>query len=309
MGQVRGIVVRGVLGGDEPDVGGHRGQGGERGLRVRPAGDVEGVRAAEVLAQPQPFAEEERGEQAALGGLGDAAERFEVGLGAGFGRLPDGSGVDALEEDAELELAGGRESGRGDFSVRPWVLWLMVGSFSFRAGGAGCGGVAAGGPCQPQLIAGTWRPGWRGPGPRGGAVRAAPAGTVPRGPCPARPGAGGRRRPRPARSVSSSVSSGRRADEPRPRALPRGVAVQSGQPLGGGLAAGVQDDVELGDQRRPVAAGGESLRASPRARRPGAPGVGAETRSASAAPAATASGAEEPGRGQHGQLALQAAAE
>ena len=87
------------------------GEGGEHGLRVRPAGDVQGVRAAEVLAQPQPLAEEERGEQAALGGLGDAAERFEVRLRSGFGRLPDGSGVDALEEDAELQLAGRLKAG------------------------------------------------------------------------------------------------------------------------------------------------------------------------------------------------------
>ena len=106
MRQVCGVVVRGVLGCDQADVGGHGGEGGQRGLRVGTAGDVERVRAAEVLAQPQAFAEEERREQAALGGLGDAPERFEIGLGAGLGALPDGSGVDALEEDAQLELPG-----------------------------------------------------------------------------------------------------------------------------------------------------------------------------------------------------------
>ena len=108
--QVRGVVVRGVLGGHQADVGGHGGQGGQHGLRVRPAGDVQRVRAAEVLAQPQPFAEEERGEQAALGGLGDAAERLEVRLRSGLRRLPDGAGVHALEEDAELQLAGRHEA-------------------------------------------------------------------------------------------------------------------------------------------------------------------------------------------------------
>ncbi len=64
MRQVRGIVVRGVLGGDESDVRRHRCQGGEHGLGVRAPRNVQFVRAADVLAEPGPFAQEEGGEQA-----------------------------------------------------------------------------------------------------------------------------------------------------------------------------------------------------------------------------------------------------
>jgi hypothetical protein len=69
VGQVCGIVVGGVLGGHQSDVGGHCGKGCERRLRVGPSGDVELVDLAQVFAEPQPFAQEESREEAAFCGL------------------------------------------------------------------------------------------------------------------------------------------------------------------------------------------------------------------------------------------------
>ena len=106
-GQVGRLVVRGVRGGDEADVGGDGGERGELGDRVRAAGDVEVVDQAVDLAQPQPLAEEERVEQAALGGLGDLAVRLGRDLRAAVGLGPDRPVVDALEEDAEVQLGVG----------------------------------------------------------------------------------------------------------------------------------------------------------------------------------------------------------
>ena len=127
--EVGGIVVRRVLRGHEPDVGRHRRERRQHGLRVRPARDVQGVRTAEVLAQAQAFAQEEGREQPALGGLGDPPERLKVGLRTGFGRLPDGAGVDALEEDPELDLPA-----RLEFST---VVLCHVLSSVFRANDGG----------------------------------------------------------------------------------------------------------------------------------------------------------------------------
>jgi len=104
--QVVGVVVGGVLRCDETDALGDGGQRGELRLSVGAPGDVEIMDAAEVFAQSQALAEEEGREQAALGGLGDAAERLEVVLRAAAVARPDGSEIDALEEDSELDAAG-----------------------------------------------------------------------------------------------------------------------------------------------------------------------------------------------------------
>ena len=106
-GQVGRLVVRGVGGRHEPDVGGDGGERGELGDRLGAAGDVEVVDEAVDLAQPQPLAEEEGVEQAPLGGLGDLAVGLGRDLRAAVGLGPDRPVVDALEEHAEVQLGVG----------------------------------------------------------------------------------------------------------------------------------------------------------------------------------------------------------
>ncbi len=77
MGQVGGVVVRGVLSGHQPDVRGDCSECGQHGLGIRPAHNVQRMRPSEVFAQAQAFAQEEGGELTALGGLGDVPERLE----------------------------------------------------------------------------------------------------------------------------------------------------------------------------------------------------------------------------------------
>jgi hypothetical protein len=104
VGKVGGVVVGGVLGSHQADVGGDGSERGQRRLRVGAASDVEVVDLAQVFAEAEALAEEKRGEQATFGGLGHAAEGFEIRLRAAGFVFPDGGVVDALEEDSELDL-------------------------------------------------------------------------------------------------------------------------------------------------------------------------------------------------------------
>ena len=100
MGQVGWVVVGGVLGGNQANPVGHGGQRRQQGLCVGPAGNVKVVDLSEMFAQTQSFTQEEGGEDPAFRGLDEPAEGFEVRLRARLRGFPDGSGVDALKEDA-----------------------------------------------------------------------------------------------------------------------------------------------------------------------------------------------------------------
>ncbi len=122
--QVGGLVVGRVLGGDQADVAGDPRQRGQLGDGVGAARDVEFQDGAVLFAQAQSFAEEERVEQSALGGLRELAEGLEIDLRAAGRVGPDRGVVHALEEDAEMDLGvRAREVGHGKGLLVISVWW------------------------------------------------------------------------------------------------------------------------------------------------------------------------------------------
>ena len=103
-GQFVRLVEGRVQRADETDVLRDGGQRGEHRKGVGPAGDVVLEHAAGPLAQSQSFGEEEVVEAAALGGLGDLAERVEGDLTARVGVLPGRVLVDAADVRGEDDL-------------------------------------------------------------------------------------------------------------------------------------------------------------------------------------------------------------
>ena len=106
-GQVRRLVVRGVLRGDQTDAVGDACQRGKLCDGVGATGDVEIEDLAVLLPQSQTLAEEERVEQSALGRRDHATEGLEVDLRTARRIRPDRRVVDALEEDTEVHLGVG----------------------------------------------------------------------------------------------------------------------------------------------------------------------------------------------------------
>ena len=123
-GELPGHLVRLVEGGvdraRQPQPVGDGGERGEDGEGVRTADDVEVVDLAVLLAEPEPFGEEEEVELGALGGLGQSHERAELDVAAGGRVAPDGGVVDAREVGGEVDLLAGfthRISSASVFSV------------------------------------------------------------------------------------------------------------------------------------------------------------------------------------------------
>jgi len=81
--EVGRVVIRRVLGRDQPDPVRDRGQRGQLGDRVRPAGHVEIEDLPAVLAYAQALAEEERVEQAPFQQLRHLDERIDLMVGGG----------------------------------------------------------------------------------------------------------------------------------------------------------------------------------------------------------------------------------
>ena len=100
------LVERGVDRAGQPDVLGHRGQGGQDREGVGPADHVEVVDQPVLLAQPQSFGEEQEVELASLGGLGELAERVELDMAAGGGVAPHGRVVHAGKVRGQVNLLG-----------------------------------------------------------------------------------------------------------------------------------------------------------------------------------------------------------
>ena len=94
-GQLVRLVEGRVQRADQTDVLRDGGERGEHRERVGPARDVVLEHAAGALAQRESLGEEEVIEPAALGGLGDVAERVERDLAARVGVLPRRVLVDA----------------------------------------------------------------------------------------------------------------------------------------------------------------------------------------------------------------------
>jgi len=74
VGEVRGIVVRSVLRGNQTDVGGDGCERGEGGLRVGAAHDVQIVDLSKVFPEAEAFSEEEGGKESPFCCLGHPAE-------------------------------------------------------------------------------------------------------------------------------------------------------------------------------------------------------------------------------------------
>lgn len=108
-----GLVERRVDGRGEAEALGDGREGVQDGEGLRPPDDVEVVDAPLVLAQPQPFREEEEVEQAALGGSGKVLERREVDLGARERIGPDGGVVDPREVGGQMDLFAERPVAAG----------------------------------------------------------------------------------------------------------------------------------------------------------------------------------------------------
>ena len=103
-GHLVGLVERRVDGPGQAEVLGHRGKSGQDGKRVRAPDDVQVVDLAVLLAQPQPLGQEHEVELAALGGLGEAAERVELDVAARGRVTPHGRVVHAGEVRGEMDL-------------------------------------------------------------------------------------------------------------------------------------------------------------------------------------------------------------
>jgi hypothetical protein len=98
------LVVRGLDRAEQAELAGDGGEGGQDGHRVRPSDDVQVVDRAALLAQPQPFREEEEVERGGLGGAGQVRERGEGDLAARRRVAPHRVVVDAGEVRAEDHL-------------------------------------------------------------------------------------------------------------------------------------------------------------------------------------------------------------
>src|SRR5690606_38610282 len=103
-GQLVGLVEGGAERAGQPQAAGDRRQRGQHGERVGPADDVQVVDPAPVLAEPQPFGEEEEVEPPALGGPGQVGEGGEVDLAPGGRVGPDRGVVDAGEVRGQPDL-------------------------------------------------------------------------------------------------------------------------------------------------------------------------------------------------------------
>ena len=131
------LVERGVDRAGQPDVLGHRGQGGQDGEGVRPADHVEVVDRPVLLAQPQPFGQEHEVELASLGGLRELAERVELDVAARGRIAPHGGVVHAGKMRGQVDLLGHGRCPR----------IVAVAAFRRRRSG---GGVAVGGAAQAE---------------------------------------------------------------------------------------------------------------------------------------------------------------
>jgi hypothetical protein len=89
------LVERRVDRAGQPDVLGHRGQGGQDREGIGPADHIQVVDQPVLLAQPQPFGEKQEVELATFGGLGELPERAELDVAAGGGVAPYGRVVHA----------------------------------------------------------------------------------------------------------------------------------------------------------------------------------------------------------------------
>src|SRR5690606_6285622 len=145
--------------GGEPDPLRDRGERGEHGERLGAADHVQVVDAALVLAEAQPFREEEEVELAALRGAGQVDEGGEVDLAARPGVGPDRRVVHAGEVRGQVHLLARplpRRAGPAP-AVRP-----------ARRGGYGA-------PALRRPLVG-WFGGWPSRGPLPGTVRPAAGG-------------------------------------------------------------------------------------------------------------------------------------
>ncbi len=103
-GHLVGLVEGRVDRPGQPEVLGHRRQGGEDGERVRAADHVQVVDLAVLLPQPQPLGQEHEVELAPLSGLGEVAERLEFDVAAPGRVAPHGGVVDAGEMRGKMDL-------------------------------------------------------------------------------------------------------------------------------------------------------------------------------------------------------------
>ena len=147
-GQLVGLAERGVQRAGQPQVRGHRSQRGQHGHRVGPAHRVEVVDPAPLLAQAEPFGEEEEVELAPLGRAGQVDERVEVDL-ALRARIGPHRGVVHAGE------VGGQDHLHRSLAHR----WFLTGwpPRRRRSGSAVASGPVAGGAARARRPGGTRR--------------------------------------------------------------------------------------------------------------------------------------------------------
>jgi hypothetical protein len=102
------LVERGVDGAGQAQPVGDRGQRGQHGEGVGPADDVQIVDLAALLAQAQPFGEEQEVELGVLGDAGEAGERVELDVAARARVAPHRGVVHAGEVRGEVDLLAHR---------------------------------------------------------------------------------------------------------------------------------------------------------------------------------------------------------
>jgi hypothetical protein len=124
-GELAGVLVglpeRGVERPGQAQVGGDGGEGGEHRHGVGSPDGVEVVDGAALLAQAQPFGQEEEVELAPLGGAGEVFERREVDLAARARVAPHRRVVHAREVGGQDHLLLG-----GHGAVPPMTLAVAV---------------------------------------------------------------------------------------------------------------------------------------------------------------------------------------
>src|SRR5262249_35074422 len=123
-GELVRLVVGRLVGADQPEMPGHRRQGGQHGEGMRAANHVEVMDRAALLAQPEPFRQEEEVELAPLRGPRQVGERREVNLAARPGVAPHRVVVDPGEVRPEDDLLNRLAVTHWMPSVSRWTAYL-----------------------------------------------------------------------------------------------------------------------------------------------------------------------------------------